>query len=40
VGGLILARLEAEPAAAERVLSACRRFVLDALNVDDGRADA
>jgi TetR/AcrR family transcriptional repressor of nem operon len=31
VGGLILARLEAEPAAAERVLVACQRFILDAL---------
>jgi hypothetical protein len=31
VGGLILARLEAEPAAAERALVACQRFIFDAL---------
>jgi TetR/AcrR family transcriptional repressor of nem operon len=35
VGGLILARLEAEPAAAERVLAACQRYILDALKANE-----
>lgn len=34
LGGLILARLEGQSAAADRVLAACRRFVLDALEAD------
>lgn len=35
VGGMILARLEEEPGAAERVLVACQRFVFDALKLGE-----
>jgi TetR/AcrR family transcriptional repressor of nem operon len=40
VGGLILARLEPDPAASERVLEACRRFVLQVIaDADTAGAD-
>jgi TetR/AcrR family transcriptional repressor of nem operon len=35
VGGLILARLEADPVAAERVLEGCRQFILDVLKANE-----
>jgi TetR/AcrR family transcriptional repressor of nem operon len=31
VGGMILARLEQDPAQAERILAACRKFIVDAV---------
>jgi TetR/AcrR family transcriptional regulator, transcriptional repressor for nem operon len=40
VGGMVLARLEPDARAAERILRACRRFILDALDAAPEPRDA